>query len=501
MPSNNNGPSKEKGFMVYKRETPSYRPVEERTKHWDEFLQDFDDSKMKEQGYRCMNCGIPFCMSGCPLGNIIPDFNDGVKDLDWKRALDTLLSTNNFPEFTGRVCPAPCEASCVLGITDPPVTIKLNERSIADRGFAEGWINPELPEVRTGKKVAVIGSGPAGLAAAQQLNRAGHTVTLFERADEAGGLLMYGIPDFKLNKDVVRRRLKQMAAEGVIFRCGVEVGKDVTAAELEKEFDAILLTTGSTQPRDLPIPGRELDGVHFAMDFLTQQNRRVSGKEVVENAILANGKTVVILGGGDTGSDCLGTSLRQGAKHVWSLELLPRPPEGENPSTPWPLWPVIYRTSSSHEEGGDRDFSVLTKEFLGDGNGKLRAIQAVRVEWVKDDSGRMQMKEVAGSEFEIECELVLLAMGFVHPEHVLPKQLGLELDPRGNVKAEYGQYSTSKPNVFAAGDARRGQSLVVWAIHEGREAARAIDIRLMGHSDLPSAQSFGYDSVEVAGVR
>lgn len=493
-------PSKDKGFMVYRREVPPYAPKELRIKHWDEFLQDFDDAKMQEQSYRCMNCGVPFCQSGCPLGNIIPDFNDLVKDLHWKDALERLHSTNNFPEFTGRVCPAPCEASCVLGIIDPPVTIKLIERAIGDRGWQEGWIRPQPPKTRTGKKVAVVGSGPAGLAAAQQLNRAGHTVTLYERSDEAGGLLIYGIPDFKLNKDVVRRRLRQMEEEGVIFKCGVFVGKDVTGPELEAQFDAVLITTGSTQPRDLPIPGRELDGVHFAMDFLTQQNRRVAGKPVHGPEITAKDKNVVVLGGGDTGSDCHGTSLRQGAKHLCSIELLPKPPQGYNEKTPWPNWPQILRTSSSHEEGGERDWSILTKRFSGE-NGKLKKIHAVRLEWGEPDAhGRPQMKEIAGSEFELGCELALLALGFVHPEHALPEQLGLDLDGRGNIKAEYGVYKTSRAKIFAAGDARRGQSLVVWAIHEGREAARAIDVYLSGHSDLPGAYTYGYDSVELGGV-
>ncbi|HRI86782.1 MAG TPA: glutamate synthase subunit beta, partial [Candidatus Hydrogenedentes bacterium] len=341
MPQNKSFPPKEKGFMVFERETPHYKDKETRIKHYDEFLTDFDDKKMAEQGYRCMNCGVPFCQSGCPLGNIIPDFNDLVKDAKWGEALDRLHSTNNFPEFTGRVCPAPCEASCVLGIIEPPVTIKLIERSIADHGFADGAIKAQPAEHKTGKKIAVIGSGPAGLAAAQQLCRAGHDVTVYERAEEPGGLLMYGIPDFKLNKDIVRRRLKQMEEEGVTFKCGVEVGKDIDATELEKQFDAVLITTGSTQPRDLPIPGRDLEGVYFAMQFLTQQNKRVSNRKVTDKEILATGKNVIILGGGDTGSDCHGTSLRQGAKQVWSMELMPKPPEGVNERTPWPLWPII----------------------------------------------------------------------------------------------------------------------------------------------------------------
>ncbi|GMU91309.1 MAG: dihydropyrimidine dehydrogenase subunit A [Candidatus Hydrogenedentota bacterium] len=490
-------PPKEKGFLVFNREVPPYDPKDERLRHWDEFLNDFPEEKLQEQGYRCMNCGIPFCQSGCPLGNIIPDFNDLVKDKHWHEALERLESTNNFPEVTGRVCPAPCEASCVLGINAPPVTIKLIERSIADRGFQEGWIGPKPAKQQTGKSIAIIGSGPAGLAAAQQLARTGHSVTVYERADEPGGLLLYGIPDFKLGKAIVRRRIRQMEQEGVEFKCNIEVGKDLDANELAASNDALLITTGATQPRDLPIPGRELDGIHFAMDFLTQQNRRVSKKPVSGKEILATGKNVVILGGGDTGSDCHGTSLRQGAKSVLSIELLPQPPEGFNEKTPWPLWPLIMRTSSSHEEGGARDWSVLTKQFIGE-NGKVKKLQCVRLDWDSESNGRMKMVEVPGSEFELECELVLLALGFVHPEHALPNQLGLELDARGNIKAEYGAYSTSRRNVFAAGDARRGQSLVVWAIHEGREAARAIDIALMGHTDLPGAYTHGYDAVAIA---
>lgn len=495
-------PNKDKGFMVYKREVPPYRPVEERIKHWDEFTIEPPVEKTREQGYRCMNCGVPFCMSGCPLGNIIPDFNDNVKDDDWRKALDTLHSTNNFPEFTGRVCPAPCEASCVLGLIEPPVTIKLIEREIGDRGWKEGWIKPSPPSRRTGKKVAVVGSGPAGLAAAQQLNRAGHHVVVFERADEPGGLLTYGIPDFKLAKSLVARRIDQMKAEGIEFRCNQWIGKDVPVSVLD-QFDATLLTVGSTKPRDLDIPGRELDGIHFAMDFLTQQNRRVAGRAVEGKVISAAGKNVVILGGGDTGSDCHGTSIRQGAKEVWSFELLPKPPASrEDGGQPWPLWPMTLSTSSSHEEGGRRDWSILTKRFSGE-NGQVKRLHAVRLEWSRPDaSGRRTMQEIPGSEFDIECELVLLALGFVHPEHdSVVGQLGLELDPRGNVKAD-AQFRTSRDKVYVAGDARRGQSLVVWAIHEGREAARCIDVDLMGYSDLPSASSYGYDSVrlDIAGT-
>ena len=489
--------SKEKGFMKYKRTLPHDLPVRQRLKNFEEFSGTFLPEEYIEQGYRCMNCGVPFCMSGCPLGNVIPDFNDLVKDGRWREALECLHSTNNFPEFTGRLCPAPCEAACCLGVTDPPVTIELIERCIAERGFEEGWITPCPPASRTGKSVAVVGSGPAGLAAAQQLNRAGHSVTVYERSDEPGGLLMRGIPDFKLGKERVRRRLRQLEAEGVVFQCNVHVGSDVSAEELTTRFDAVLLTIGSTTPRDLPLPGRDLDGIHFAMDFLTQQNLRSAGKAVVGDEISAQGKRVVVLGGGDTGSDCLGTSLRQGAAAVHCLELLPKPPEGHNEKTPWPEWPIILRTSTSHEEGGVRDWSVLTKEFLGE-NGVVKGLRAVRLEWQEDaKTGKFTRAEIPDSSFVLECELVLLALGFVHPEHAIVEQLGLDLDARGNIAADYEgpeRYQTSRDKVFAAGDARRGQSLVVWAIHEGREAARAIDLKLMGSSDLPSDSAHGYES-------
>lgn len=489
--------SKDKGFMVYARETPPDLPVEERVRHYDEFTTELPGEKLRQQGYRCMNCGVPFCHAGCPLGNVIPDFNAAVQDEDWDVALRILHSTNNFPEFTGRVCPAPCEAACCLGVTDPPVTIKFIERVIADRGFAEGRVRPQPPQRETGKTVAIVGAGPAGLAAAQQLRRAGHGVTVFERSDEPGGLLIYGIPDFKLNKHLVRRRIGQMKAEGVRFECCQWVGRDVHPNALVEQYDAVLLAIGSTKPRDLPVPGRELDGIHFAMDFLVQQNRRVSGKPISGPEITAAGKRVVILGGGDTGSDCHGTSIRQGAKEVWSVELLPRPPEDSNPATPWPTWPLILRTSTSHQEGGQRLWSVLTKRFVGE-DGRVAKIEAVRLAWSDPDAtGRREYTEIPGSVFEIDCDLVLLALGFEHPEHDVPEQLGLARDRRGNVTAPYdghSAYRTSREKVFAAGDARRGQSLVVWAVHEGREAARAIDIYLEGSSLLPSAFSYGYES-------
>jgi len=489
-------PNKEKGFMTYPRVMASREAIEDRVAHWREFEGKLPNDELRKQAYRCMNCGVPFCHQGCPLGNIIPDFNDLVKDDEWQEALHVLHSTNNFPEFTGRVCPAPCESSCVLAITDPAVTIKKIENSIADKGWKEDWIQPEPPSKETGKKIAVVGSGPSGLAAAQQLRRAGHKVTLYERADAPGGLLNYGIPDFKLEKKHVKRRVKQMKAEGVKFVCGKEIGKDIPVQKLIDENDAVLLTIGSTSARDLPIPGRELDGIHQAMEFLPQQNRRVAGKEVT-GGITAQGKRVVILGGGDTGSDCHGTSLRQGAVSVRSVELMPRPPDDKNPATPWPNWPMIVRTSSSHEEGGERQWSVLTKSFVGE-NGKVTGVRGVQLHWEMPKGGRPEMKEIPGTEFVWEADLVLLALGFVHPEHTIAKEIGLELDERKNIKAAYGMrgpeaFRTSNPKVWAAGDARRGQSLVVWAIHEGREAAHAIDKALMGHTDLPSINSFGYE--------
>jgi glutamate synthase (NADPH) small chain len=466
------------GFLEVERVDPNKRPVAERVKDYREFELPIVKETLQGQGARCMDCGIPFCNTGCPLGNLIPDWNDFVYKDDLKLASIALHSTNNFPEVTGRICPAPCEAACVLGINDDPVAIKLIERSIADRAFAENLIVPEPPRVKTGKRVAVVGSGPAGMAAAQQLARAGHDVTLLERDDRIGGLLTYGIPDFKMEKTLVERRVAQMQAEGVSFRTGVNVGVDVTAAQLTQDYDAVVLAIGSRAPRDLPIPGRELGGIHFAMDFLTQQNRRVAGDHVPDEiAILATGKRVVVIGGGDTGSDCIGTSHRQGAVSVTSFEIMPRPPEERAEVTPWPMWPLMLRSSSSHEEGGERDWSVSTENFTG--NGSVEVLSCVRVEF---KNGRFE--RVAGSEFELKADLVLLAMGFVHPEHPgVVTDLGLKLDRRGNVEVN-SEFMTSVPGVFAAGDCQRGQSLVVWAIAEGRKAARGVDRFLMGRTEL-----------------
>lgn len=474
-----------KGFLKYGRENTPRRPVEERIKDWIEVYEEFPEDKLKKQASRCMDCGIPFCHQGCPLGNIIPDFNDLVYRDRWQDALAELHSTNNFPEFTGKLCPAPCETACVLGINQDPVTIKKVEETIGMRGWAEGWIVPEPPTFRTGKKVAVVGSGPAGLAAAQQLNRAGHWVTVFERDDKVGGLMRYGIPDFKLEKWVLDRRLKQMEDEGVVFKTGVNVGVDIQGDDLKMQFDTIVLAGGSTVPRDLPVPGRDLEGIYFAMEFLPQQNRQVAGTwKAGDPQILATGKKVVILGGGDTGADCLGTSIRQGAAEISQFEIMPKPPADRDETMPWPSYPMIYRTSSAHEEGGGRDFSINTKAFSGE-DGKVKKLHGIRVEWSQPDStGRRKMEEIPGSEFEIECDLVLLALGFLHPQKAgLLEQLGVELDARGNVAAK--EYASSVPNVFACGDMRRGQSLIVWAIAEGREAARSVDKYLMGETQLP----------------
>lgn len=498
-PNNPNRPSKARGFMEYERKLPGYEDPKQRVQHFKEFEQDFDEEEMRSQGYRCMNCGIPFCMSGCPLGNIIPDFNEFIKDNDWEGAWERLASTNNFPEVTGRVCPAPCETSCVLGITDPPVTIKLNERVIADRGIKAGYMKPRIPSEKTGKRIAVVGSGPAGLAAAQQLARAGHDVSLYERSERPGGLLVFGIPDFKMEKHHIAIRAEQMEAEGVKFVCGKEIGKDIPAQQLVDENDAVLLALGSTVPRDLPIPGRDLEGIHFAMEFLPQQNRRVNGLPVHEKEILATDKKVVVIGGGDTGSDCIGTSLRQGCSKLYNFELTPRPPDTYDPLDQWPTQrPFVLNVSSSHQEGGERDWAIETVKFIGDDNGHVKQLQAVHIEWLKNpEPGKLPWERIEGSEFTIDCDLVLLAMGFLHPEHTIAKELDLELDDRRNIKADYDgpdQYRTSHPKVWSAGDCRRGQSLVVWAIHEGREAARRIDLALMGKSDLPSVNEYGYDT-------
>jgi glutamate synthase (NADPH/NADH) small chain len=470
------------GFIEYQRLAEASIPPAERVKNYKEFVLHLTDDEAKQQGARCMDCGIPFCMSGCPVNNIIPDWNDLVYRQNWKEALDTLHSTNNFPEFTGRVCPAPCEAACTLNINNDAVGIKSIEHAIIDKGWEMGWIAPQAPKRKTGKRVAVVGSGPAGLAAAQQLARAGHDVVLFEKNDRIGGLLRYGIPDFKMEKDPIDRRMQQMQAEGVQFRINQHIGVDTPVKALLEDFDAVVLSGGAEQPRDLPVPGRDLDGVHYAMEFLPQQNKVVAGDKVA-GQIMATGKHVVVIGGGDTGSDCVGTSNRHGAASVTQFELLPQPPEQENKPLVWPYWPIKLRTSSSHEEGCSRDWSIATKAFIGK-NGKVEKLKAARVEW-KD--GRMQ--EVPGSEFEIKADLVLLAMGFLGPvQGGLLEQLGAEKDARSNVKATTdgdGCYATSVPKVFAAGDMRRGQSLVVWAIREGRQCARAVDEFLMGRSELP----------------
>ncbi|MBV9970793.1 MAG: glutamate synthase subunit beta [Xanthobacteraceae bacterium] len=466
------------GFLEFERNDRDYEPVEARIRHWREFVLPLPDAEVRDQAARCMNCGIPYCHTGCPVNNQIPDWNDLVYAGQWREAARNLHSTNNFPEFTGRVCPAPCEASCTLNIDDNPVTIKTIECAIVDRAFSEGWVNPEAPAVKTGKSVAVVGSGPAGLACAQQLARAGHHVHVYEKWPKPGGLLRYGIPDFKMEKHLVSRRIAQMEAEGVSFHCGIHVGVDQAAEDLVARHDAVVLSGGAEKGRDLPIHGRGLDGIHFAMEFLPQQNRRISGEPQDGAApILATGKHVVVIGGGDTGSDCIGTSIRQGAASVTNFEIMPRPPEKENKALTWPDWPLKLRTSSSHEEGALRDFAVLTQEFVGE-NGTVKKLRCVRCD--------ARFKPIEGTEFEIPADLVLLAMGFVHPVHEgMIKSLGVALDHRGNVKADTESYRTSIDKVFTAGDMRRGQSLVVWAIREGRQAAHAVDAFLMGSSDLP----------------
>ena len=474
------------GFMEFDRLDRDYAPVNERTQHYKEFLIPLENKELREQSARCMDCGIPYCHNGCPVNNLIPDWNDLVYEGNWKAALETLHSTNNFPEFTGRICPAPCEASCTLNITDQPVTIKSIECAIIDRGWEENWILPKISQSKTGKKVAVIGSGPAGLACAQQLARVGHSVTLFEKNASLGGLLRYGIPDFKMEKHLIDRRLTQMRAEGVVFRSNTEVGVTVSADEILQQFDAMVLTGGSETPRYLGVPGRDLNGVHYAMDFLAQQNKRIAGEDVTDNrTILAGGKHVVVIGGGDTGSDCVGTSIRQGAASVTQLEVMPKPPEMEDKALSWPNWPLKLRTSSSHLEGADRDWSVATKAFTGD-DGRVTGLELVRNEWKQNENGQFSMAELPATKFHLKADLVLLAMGFIHPKPAgLLDELSIALDERGNVKADETSYKTSRKNVFVAGDMRRGQSLVVWAIKEGRRAARAVDEHLMGMSTLP----------------
>lgn len=489
------------GFMEYTRELPVVRQPSERIADWEEFHGHGSDELLKNQGARCMDCGVPFChtgtmiagmASGCPINNLIPEWNDLVYRGLWRDALDRLHKTNNFPEFTGRVCPAPCEGSCVLGINEPPVTIKNIEAAIIDRGFEEGWVKPEPPTKRTGKKVAVVGSGPAGLAAAAQLNKAGHWVTVYERADRIGGLLTYGIPNMKLDKEkIVQRRIDIMAAEGITFITNCEVGTDYPAAKLKTEYDAVLLCGGATKPRDLPIEGRDLKGIHFAMDFLTANTKSLLDSRLKDgNYISAKDKDVIVIGGGDTGTDCVGTSMRHGCRSLLQFEILPKPPLHRSPDNPWPQWPKIYRLDYGQEEaeakfGRDpREYLVMTKKFVADDNGHVKELHTVRIEWIKDN-GRMAPKEIPGTEEVFPGQLVLLAMGFLGPENQLLDKLEVERDNRSNAKAEYGKYMTNVPNVFAAGDMRRGQSLIVWAINEGRGAARECDRYLMGETDLP----------------
>ncbi len=478
------------GFKEFERKDRGYAPADERVKHYEEFVVSLSDNELTEQGARCMDCGIPFCHNGCPVNNIIPDFNDLVYQSDYESAINVLHSTNNFPEFTGRICPAPCQESCTLNITDEPVTIKTIECAIIDKAWENGWVKPEVATHKTGKRIAVVGSGPAGMAAAQQLARAGHTVVVYEKEDNIGGLLRYGIPDFKLAKMLIDRRVAQMRAEGVEFHTNTCIGEDISAKQLKQDFDAVVLTGGSESPRDLPIPGRELHGVEFAMDFLRANSKVVQGVAgAKEHLISAEGKHVVVIGGGDTGSDCIGTSNRHGAASVTQIEILDKPPVKEDKAMTWPDWPNKLRTSSSQEEGCERMWNVTTKSFVDDGNGNIKALKCALVRWDKDAEGRWQMSEVEGSEFELKADLVTLAMGFVHPVHKgMIEELGLELDGRGNVNGSTegdDAYKTSIDGVFSAGDMRRGQSLVVWAIREGRQAAHAVDKYLMGTTDLP----------------
>jgi glutamate synthase (NADPH/NADH) small chain len=477
------------GFLEIERHDRPYEKPDARKKTWREFVKPLSHGDVVQQAARCMDCGIPFCHSGCPVNNMIPDWNNLVYQDQWRQALETLHSTNNFPEFTGRICPAPCEASCTLNIDENPVTIKTIECQIVDRGWQEGWILPQPPQTKSGKNVAVVGSGPAGMACAQQLARAGHSVTLFEMSDRIGGLLRYGIPDFKMEKQTIDRRMRQMEAEGVVFRTGVEVGTAISVPMLLQDYDALVMSGGAEAPRDLEVPGRELSGVHYAMDFLVQQNKRGAGDDEAHAApkgtISAKGKHVIVIGGGDTGSDCIGTSNRQGAASITQLEILARPPDLEDKALTWPDWPLKLRTSSSQEEGCERDWSVLTKRAIGN-DGKIEALECVRVGWVKDSNGRTQMVEAPNSEFHLKADLVLLAMGFTGPRKPgLVDQSGAAFDRRGNVKADTLDYKTNVPKIFSCGDMRRGQSLVVWAIREGRQCARAVDEFLMGASELP----------------
>lgn len=476
------------GFLEFTRELPKKRSPKERVNDYKEFIERYSEEKLNQQSARCMDCGTPFCHDGCPVGNMIPEFNDAIYRKSYQEAYEILSSTNNFPEFTGRICPAPCETSCVLGINQPAITIEEIEKHIIEIAFENGYVQPKIPNVRTGKKVAVIGSGPAGMAAATQLNSAGHNVTIFERDDEPGGLLRYGIPDFKLEKWVVERRINLMKEEGVEIKCNANVGVNISINDLLREYHAIILAGGSTIPRDLEIPGRDLKGIHFAMDFLKQQNKRVSDKKVKEENILATGKNVVVIGGGDTGSDCVGTSNRQKAFSVTQFELMPMPPKNRTPYMPWPTYPMILKTTSSHEEGAKRHWAIATKEFIGDENGNLKALKIVDLQWkFTEEQKPAQFVEVPGSETEIPCERAFLAMGFIHPQHEgLLSQLDIELDERGNVKASEKEFHTNISKIFTAGDMRRGQSLVVWAISEGRECARKVDEYLMGFSQLES---------------
>jgi len=477
------------GFKEFDRQDEKYTSVKDRVKNYKEFTVPLSEKEIKTQGSRCMDCGIPFCHSGCPLGNLIPDFNHMVHQGEWKKASWILHSTNNFPEFTGRLCPAPCEKSCVLGIIENPVSIENIEKNIVERAFKEGWIKPQPPKSRTGKTIAIVGSGPAGLAAAQQLNRAGHTVTVFERDDEVGGLLRYGIPNFKMEKEIIDRRIAILKAEGIIFKTNVNVGVNYEVKDL-KAFDSIVLCGGATERRSLPTPGIDADGVVQAMDFLTQQTKVLFGKEV-KDQIMATDKNVIVIGGGDTGSDCIGTSNRHGAKSVVNFEIMPKPPGERSASTPWPFWPLQLKTSSSHQEGVERNWLINTKEFVKDKNGKLTALKTVNVEWKMVPGQRPQLIEIEGTEKTWPCDLALLALGFTGPENTLADKLGIQTDTRSNYKAEYGKYQTNIPNIFTAGDMRRGQSLIVWAISEGREAARQVDLYLMGKSELPSKDITG----------